>query len=699
MELREGWAMQSSCVDHAGGAQISSAGFPIRGWYAVTVPETVLAGLVSNGLYADPYKGMNLRSIPGTSYPIGENFANLPMPASSPFRCSWWYRKEVELPEGFAGKKVWLDFAGINYRANIWWNGKQVASGKDVAGAYRRYEFEVTKYLASGGVNVLAVEVCAPGEQDRGLNWVDWTPAPPDKDMGLWGRGSLRASGAAALRDLEVATHLREGAAELTVRARVKNAGGGERTVEVAGEMEGIRFAKRVELGAGEAREVEFSPDKYPQLRVRHPKLWWPAGLGPQKLHQLRMTARVEGKETDEETARFGIREITTEIDGQGHRVFLVNGRRMLIRGGGWAPDMMLRTSAERLASEFGYVQDMHLNAIRLEGKLEGDSFFDLADERGILVMAGWCCCDHWEEWEKWTPEDLEIAEASLRAQVLRLRNHPSLLVWLNGSDHAPPASVEEAYEKVLEANGWPNPYLSSASGAASKVTGATGVKMTGPYDYVPPSYWLADPGKYGGAEGFNMETSAGAAIPLIPSLRRMLGTKHLWPMDEVWRYHAASGEYQSLERFDEAMDASYGKPQGLEDYVTKAQAMAYDGERAMFEAYGGRKYEATGVIQWMVNNAWPSLYWHLYDYYLQPAGGYFGAKKANEPVHIQYSREDAWVEVVNSLGHGVANLEASAAEYDFSLRQKYSRTVRLNVQADGVSRAFKIPVPEAGKG
>ena len=156
------------------------------------------------------------------------------------------------------------------------------------------------------------------------------------------------------------------------------------------------------------------------------------------------------------------------------------------------------------------------------------------------------------------------------------------------------------------------------------------------PYDYEPPSYWLEDKSKWGGAWGYNTETGPGPAIPPLQSLKKMLPKEHLWPIDEVWDFHAAGERFKDLHRFNEAMNATYGQPSGLDDYLRKAQAIAYDGERAMFEAYGRNKYTSTGVIQWMLNNAWPSTYWHLYDYYMYPAGGYFGTRKACEPLHVR---------------------------------------------------------------
>ena len=306
--------------------------------------------------------------------------------------------------------------------------------------------------------------------------------------------------------------------------------------------------------------------------------------------------------------------------------------------------------------------------------------------------MAGWCCCDHWELWKHWQPGDLEIASASLRSQILRMRSHPSMLVWLNGSDMPPPADVETEYIKVLKETNWPNPFISSASETPTSVTGKSGVKMSGPYDYVPPNYWLIDTNKYGGAFGFNTETGPGPAVPLVSCLRKFIPADHLWPQDSFWNYHAGSEGFKDLSHFDGAMKSIYGAPAGLNDYEIKSQAMAYDGERAMFEAYSRNKYTSTGVIQWMLNNAWPSLIWHLYDYYQQPAGGYFGTKKACEPLHVQYSYDDNSIVVVNSLYQKFTGLSVTAHLYDDSLHERFSRQVQTDVDADGMAKVLTLP-------
>jgi exo-1,4-beta-D-glucosaminidase len=693
--LQDGWALQSSCLFLAKGEQISTAGYKTNGWHSAAVPTTVVAALVADKTYPDPYYGKNLRDIPGTTYPIGKNFSLLAMPKDSPFHCSWWYRTEFTLPANYKGRHVWLYFGGINNHANIWLNGHLVAGGKDIAGAYRTYEFDVKSLVSSDGPNALAVETIAQTEKDLGINWVDWNPAPPDKDMGLWRGVYLQGSGAVAIRHPMVATYFPNASldeADLTVEADLRNASDASITGFLDGEIEHVKFGQSVSLKPGESRTVRFTPEEFSQLRIKNPKVWWPYQMGAQDLHDLNLRFTVGDDLSDLQSVRFGIREITSELNSQGARQFYVNGKKILIRGGGWSPDMLLRPDHGRLETDFSYVRDMNLNTIRLEGKLETDDFYDLADERGVLIMAGWCCCDHWEQWKHWQPGDLEIATASLRSQILRMRSHPSLLVWLNGSDGPPPADVETAYINVLKETDWPNPYISSAAQKPTSVTGKSGVKMTGPYDYVPPDYWLTDTSKYGGAYGFNTETGPGPAVPLVSCLRKFIPSDHLWPQDSFWDYHAGSEGFKNLNHFEGAMKSIYGPPSGLEDYETKAQTMAYDGERAMFEAYSRNKYISTGIIQWMLNNAWPSTIWHLYDYYLQPAGGYFGTKKACEPLHVLYSYDDKSVVVVNSLYQKFSGMTVTAHLYDDSLHERFSRQAQTDVDADGVAKVLTLP-------
>lgn len=704
--LKENWRIQSSALAKEGGDALSTPRYKTAGWYQATIPSTVVGALVEDKVYPDPFRGMNLRLMPGCSYPVGSNFANLPMPDDSPYDKSWWYRTEFQIPAADRGQRLWLHFDGINYSANVWLNGRKIADSADVAGSFRRYEFDVTDAARVGGTNALAVEVFAPKPDDLALTWVDWNPTPPDKMMGLWHDVYLTTSGPVSLRFPQVVTRLDQpslAAAHLTVNAELHNAT--NRPVEgtLKGRIEKIQFSKGVRLEPGETKVVSFTPEEFRQLNLTNPRLWWPASLGAPNLYELAMQFETGGRVSDSQTTRFGIREVTSEVDADAHRVFKVNGQKVLIRGGGWAPDMFLRFNPQRLEAEFRYVKNMNLNAIRLEGKLESDYFYDLADREGILVLAGWCCCSHWEHWTHrqdyqegpvWGPEDYTVAAASQTDQIKRLRNHPSLLVWLNGSDNPPPADVEKMYDDILQKENWPNPSLSSATAQPTELTGASGVKMEGPYEWVPPTYWLQD-NKHGGAHGFATEISPGPAVPPVESLHRMLPPEHLWPIDDVWSFHAGGGKFKTLDVFTAAMTARYGEAKGLEDYAAKSQLMTYEGQRAMFESYAKNKYASTGVVQWMLNNAWPSLIWHLYDYYLRPGGGYFGTKKACEPVHVQYSYDDGTIVAVNNTRQTRGGLRLTAKVFDINLAEKFSKTADIDLPADTNIRAFTVPKPD----
>ena len=693
--LHDDWRLQSACKIQAGGDAISVSGFPVEGWLKTTVPSTVLAAQAAAGTVPDPYYGDNLRQLPGAGYPIGQDFSNLPMPADSPYRCGWWYRKTFKTsPAAAQQQRFWLHFAGINYRAELWLNGHKIADSTTIAGAYRTYDFDVTEFLKASAENVVAVETFAPTEKDLGINWVDWNPCPPDKDMGLWGEVNLITTGAVTVHSPMAVTHFGDGtlnSADLTVYAELHNSTDHPIKGVAAGSAAGARFEQPVELAAYEDRTVVFTPEQFPALRIRNPKLWWPWQMGEAHLERLNVSFTAEGHLTDEQSATFGMREVTSELTANGSRLFRVNGKPILIRGAGWSQDMLLRSDEKNLRDQMHMVRDMNLNTIRLEGKLETDAFFHLADEQGILVMLGWCCCDHWERWKDWTAEDLTIATASLRAQLLRLRAHASLLVWLNGSDNAPPENVERAYLNVELQVHWPNPVLSAASAATTRGGGANGVKMTGPYDYVAPSYWYVDR-QNGGAFGFNTETSPGPAIPSLASRLKFLPDADAWPPTANWSLHNGGGEFANLKVFDEAMAAIYAKPHSAADYERLAQAMEYDSQRAMFEAYGKNKYASTGVIQWMLNNAWPSMIWHLYDYYLDAGAGYFAAKKACEPLHIQYSYDDRSIVVVNSTYEAVGGLHAEVHVHGIAWNDLYTAKASLDASPDSTQRVFTIP-------
>ena len=188
ISLREGWTLQSSAKTGETGDILSTPQFQPKGWYQVTVPTTVFAAEVKNKVFPDPDFGMNLRSVPGVTYPIGDNFSNYSMHPDSPYAVPWWYRKEFAIPASFAGKehlaKVQRD--QLSGSRLVKWE-EHCQAGRS-GGGVANSELNITDAAQAGKPNVLAVEILSPTDTDLAITFVDWNPAPPDKNMGLWRR-------------------------------------------------------------------------------------------------------------------------------------------------------------------------------------------------------------------------------------------------------------------------------------------------------------------------------------------------------------------------------------------------------------------------------------------------------------------------------------------------------------------------------
>jgi exo-1,4-beta-D-glucosaminidase len=691
-----GYTIQSTAKVSDAAATVSSPGYPAKGWYPAGPRSTVLAALLANGVYADPFHSTNLEKIPRAD-----------------FQVPWWYRSDFIVED--ISRRTHLDFSGVISAADVYVNGHQVAKAADVTGVYPRHELDITS-LVKPGTNTVAFRI-QPNEPNQNLtmSWLDWLQPPPDRSMGLVRDVLVRRDGPVALRDAHVVTKLAVpslATADLTVKAQARNDSADAVTAEVSGSVAGTRFTKTVQLAAHETKTVTFSPADVPGLHLTSPKVWWPAGMGGQPLNDLDLTATVAGTASDTAHETFGIRDVQAPLNADGARQYRINGRKLLIRGGGWSPDEFLRWDRTYVEDRLKYALDLGLNTIRLEGHLEPDEFFDLADRLGVLTLPGWECCDKWEgqvngseAGDKWTAADYPVAKASMAAEAARLRGHPSVISFLIGSDFAPDATIEKNYLDALEAADWPTPVVPAASDKSSPQLGRSGMKMTGPYDWVPPDYWYAK--REGGATGFNSETSAGPDIPTLDSLRRMMTPAELdtlWKNPQSKQYHRSpSPTFNTLKIYDAALAGRYGTPTSLADYVRKAQLAQYEAVRAQYEAYGRNASDsaapATGVIYWMFNSGWTSLHWQLMDRYLDQGGAYFGAKKANEPLHVQYSYDNRSVVVVNNRHDSAGGLTARATLFNPDGTQKYDKTVTgVTVNGDGAhGTALTLPASVSG--
>ncbi|HWB26247.1 MAG TPA: glycoside hydrolase family 2 protein [Chitinophagaceae bacterium] len=690
MALKAGWAMQSSLGNSISGEQASQPGYKTTGWYKVSVPTSIIAGLLANHVYDfDPFYDTNLARIAGPQ-----------------FDTSWWFRKEFTLPAAQTGKNVVITMHGINYKANIWFNGALIADTDYVKGPFRFFEFDVTKYVKFGRPNVLAVEVTRPFNPNRrggdlAIDYADWIHYPADYNGGIINNVTVNMYDKVAVLHPFVETKFDLPSlknAHLTVYADVVNYADKPVDAVVKGRInKDITFSQKVHLDAKQRTEVRFTPEEYTQLNITNPKVWWPWQFGKPNLNHIEVSAVIGEKTSNTIAEHFGIREMTSQFITSNAREFIVNGKPMLMRGAAWSPDIFQRRSAKRQEQEMKLVRDMNINLVRSEGKFEDDNFYDLCDKKGFLVMTGWMCCGAWQYPERWTPAKRVVAMASDSSMMYWLRNRACILTWLNGSDMPPrDTSVERDY-LTIEANlHFPNPILSTANGSDSKVSGPSGVKMAGPYEWVPPSYWEQDTDKVGGPWSFATEISPGPAIPPYESLVKFLPKDSISNSSKSWQYHAGTMQFGNTNIFDTALYERYGTPVNMKDYIEKAQAQNYEAERAMMEAYGLYKHKtATGVVQWMMSNPWPGIIWHTYDYYLYPAGTYFGMKKSLEPLHVQYSYKSKEVIVNNSLLNTDKGLKVKADIYNIDGAKKYSNTAEVNIGSDTVARCFAIPAVE----
>lgn len=732
------WFIQSSARLQTDGAALSRPGIMTDRWYPTQVPSTVLGTLVENNIYGDVFFGKNLEKI-----------------KAEDFQTSWWYRTEFLLPAYPGRTRTFLELDGVNYRANIWLNGQKVADASEIYGPFRRFRLDITGLARSGQRNVLAIEVIPPAKGEPTIGFVDWNPAPADNSMGLWRPVRIRQTGEVTIENPFVQTSLDTTTlkeARLTIQAEVRNHSEVPITGSLEVELENIRLSREVKLGSKEVQKVVFSPETNKELVLTNPRVWWTHDLGRPELNLLSMAFRLKVPSAEEKAAikppaaaepaqppvqekeqekpqdrekdkdrmrippqfralqpvsdwlvlRFGIREIKDYINEQGHRGYLLNGKKILIRGGGWTDDLFLNNRSKKLRAELMYARHLNLNALRLEG-FWGTSreLYHLCDELGLLLMVGWSC--HWE-WENYlgkpadpryggitSPEDMALVAASFRDQVRWLRNHPSIFVWALASDLVPKPELEKEYLKILAEDDPTRPFLNSTGTKVSEVSGKSGVKMNGPYDWVPPNYWFIDK-KNGGAFGFNTETGPGPQVPVLESLKKMIPEEALWPQNEYWNFHCSRGMFKSLDRYNEAMRERLGWPENVAEYCDKAQFLNYEAMRGMFEAFVARRPLATGVIQWMYNSAWPKLWWQLYDYYLMPTGAFYGARKANTPVHLIYDHETREIIASNLSAVKAEKLNALVRVFDLGLKERFRQEFPLALEADGKAVLTRLP-------
>lgn len=700
--ISDGWKMQSSQkLKVPDESLISQNNFSVDSWLKASVPGTVLGSMATNEMIEDPYFGVNMQNVD-----------------IEQFKSPWWFRTTFNLSAEDLNKQISLRFNGINYRADLWVNGKKVSSKDEFAGTYRMFTFNINDY-AKEGVNTIALKLWQHADGEYSIGFVDWNPLPRDRNMGIFREVFLEINEGVKIRSPFVQSkvnkeNLRD--ANLFIQAEIENhlnkpVNGIVRVNFGLGTVE-----KNVQIGAGDTLSCRFTPDEFSQLSVKDVKFWWPNGMGEPNLYNMSVEFISGNKTLDKVESLYGVREINSYLNEDKNRVFTINGKFVLLKGGGWVDDLLLQDTRESVEAQMKYIRHMNLNSIRCEGFWgKTQMLYDLCDEYGILVMVGYSCHWEWEEYllkpthEKYggavTPEDIDLLSAYWKDQMLWLRNHPGIYVWMLGSDKLPTPELEHRYIDLFKKYDPSRPYVTSAGGAGtednnivaevpliSDISGPTGMKMLGPYAYTPPVYWFTDT-DLGGAYGFNTETCPGPNITPLSSLKKMLPEESLWPIDKkYWEYHTGRNQFKTLDRFRKALDKRYGKSNSVEEFAFKCQVSNYELMRPMFEAFIAHKPKSTGLVQWMLNSAWPELYWQLYDTYLQPNGSFYGVRKACNPIHAIYRYGFNDIYLANEDLEDANNVTVKIKAYNSNSKLIFSDEWKGDIATNTSKFIYKLP-------
>ena len=707
------FTLQSSAVVAAAGDSLSSIHYsPKNYWFPVTVPCTVLTGLVANKVYPDPYIGMNNMLIPDANDSFNkqyhlDQYSYLPG-EPNPWKKPYWYRTTFSVPASEKGRHFQLIFKGINYRAEVWLNGVRLADSAQMVGMFEEFDLDASAAIHAGEDNALAVKIFPldyPGlpsqpqlealddffdnggpTGDIGKNvtmlssigW-DWIPEVHDRNMGIWQPVYLRSTGPVTISRPRIVTDLPNlpdtGLAKISLDCQLNNSSGQPRhgTVQVtvtpenfAGESFG--FTKAVNLDASGPTLLKFTSADVPALLIHHPHLWWPNGYGEPNLYRLRVRFTDAGGVSDDTTIVFGIRtvgSVAVDIGGFTRRDFYVNGHRVHLNGGAWVPDMMLNRDRQRYDYELRLCRNANVNLVRIwgGGLGETDEFYEFADRYGLLVWQDfWITGDTnggFKGSADW-PLQSSVFVDNVISTIYRIRNHPSLLVWTGGNEGHARKELYDAMRDNVAALDGTRPFVPCSSGfshAPKDWKGSwpddkpAGVYSGGPYSWQDDAqyYRLVDAKK---DWVFKDETGIPSQPPyntLSRIIPNLVPDNNLpYPLNNTWGYHDACTGNGHYDTYYKAMLDRFGAPTSMRDFSDKMQLLNAGGYRGIFEAAGHQLNETGGVMLWKLNAAFPSVMWQVYDWYLEPNSGYYFMKRACEGVHIQLNLDDSAVALVN---------------------------------------------------
>lgn len=705
-------------LENVTGEQISTPGFEMSEYVKGVVPGTVFTAYVEAGIVPDPNYADNI-------YKVDETFYNRP----------FWYRTEFELPDSYSeGKRVWLHFDNTNRFADFYFNGEKISgtktSTKDVSGHMLRSKFDVTHLVKKSGKSAIAVLIIDPDQKKTrkakepygvacspsylaGAGW-DWMPYVPGRLAGITGNTYLMVTGDVVMEDPWVRSELPTlQKAELSISTNVRNASSSPKKVVVSGVIQpgNISFSKEVRVEGGATTELSITKDDIAQLVIDQPKLWWPNGYGDPNLYTCKLTCSVDGEVSDVKDLTFGIKKyeykMVDNVVGYPVLTFFINGQKIYLKGGNWGmSEYLLRCQGKEYETKIRLHKEMNYNMIRLwTGCVTDDDFYDYCDKYGIMVWN-----DFWLYVAYNDVAQPEAFKANALDKVRRLRNHPSIAIWCGANETHPAPDLDNYLREMIAKEDHNDRMYKSCSNQ-------DGLSGSGWWGNQPPRHHFETSGSnlafntpaypYGIDHGYGMRTEIGTAtFPTFESVKEFIPEKDWWPLptdeqlknddDNVWNKHFFGKEASNANpvNYKNSVNMQYGESSGLEEFCEKAQMLNIEVMKGMYEAWNDKMWnDAVGLLIWMSHPAYPSFVWQTYDYYYDPTGAYWGAKKACEPLHIQWNASNNSIKAINTTAKDLKGAIVKATIYDLNGKEiaAYGQTKQVDVAASNITEAFTL--------
>ena len=699
------------------GNRLSAAPLDKTGWFPARVPGTVLTTLLENHMYPAPEFGLNNNLIPDI-HEVGNDFY------------TYWFTRQFTINNLPEGRNVWLNFRGINYKAEIFLNGKRINRNTH-EGMFLRKTFNITPYLRTDAPNVLAVLVYPPthaGNPNGGQGgdgqiarnntmqytpgW-DWIQPVRDRNTGIWDEVSIKTTGPVCLSSPDVVTKVpgvrdpetkTQREAFVNTSVELENTGSTSLKGLLVCETNGTRLTQPITLSPFEKKTVSLNP-----LAVKNPRLWWPNGIGEQPLYDMNLSFEIGNQVSDRERLRYGIREITSDkCPDNGGRRFFVNGQKIYVTGGNYInSDWLLRLSPERYRDEVRFHAEMNLRMIRVWGGalVERPEFYNACDEFGILVFQDlWGsgdCNGAWEDptkmdsrerrWEY--PDNHDLFIASVEDQVKMIRNHPSLCFWCGANEWPLAKDIDQCLRKEVFPQLDPERLFVSFSTDTLFTRNYLGDNGDGPYGIQEPEWFFSFR-----SHPFNPEAGS-VGSPEVESMREMMTEQDLagfprkgFTRNYTWRYHKDLGYGDHLERYGEVKD--------IETYCKYAQVVNYDQYRSFMEGWASHMWDwYTGILIWKTQNPWTALRGQMYDWSLDVNASLYGTRKGCEPLHAYYNPVTRKAGLLNTTLKDYTDLSIIARIYNLEGKLLWEKETRANSKANTVQELLDIPVPEGIQG